>query len=120
VISSLEPSNTVCSRQRPVPTEAAAAETWSLAGRHEHGNGWIAELTDTLEQVRALVARREVRVSVHGYEELAVEARDVTNGLERAEVVEDYPDYHKGPCVRSSSGMAGINRFMYSGVFPPV
>jgi hypothetical protein len=59
-------------------------------------------LTDTLKQVRALVARREVRVSVHGYEELAVDgiqARDVINGLERAEVVEDYPDYHKGPCV---------------------
>jgi hypothetical protein len=59
-------------------------------------------LSDTLERVRALVARQEVRISVHGYEELAVEGiqlRDVISGLEAAEVVEDYPDYHKGPCV---------------------
>ena len=58
--------------------------------------------TKTLEQVRALVARGEVRVSLHGYEELAadgVQVRDVIDELETAVVVEDYPAYQKGPCV---------------------
>jgi hypothetical protein len=55
-----------------------------------------------LERVRSLVARGEVRVSDHGYEELAsdgVLVRDVVDGLTGADVVEDYPDYPKGPCV---------------------
>jgi hypothetical protein len=59
-------------------------------------------LSKTLEQVRALVARVEVRVSLHGYEELAadgIHVRDIMEGLETAVVVEDYPNYPKGPCV---------------------
>ena len=59
-------------------------------------------MSKTLEQIRALVARGDVRVSLHGYEELAadrVQVRDVIDGLNTAVVVEDYPDYLKGPCV---------------------
>ncbi len=59
-------------------------------------------MSQTLEQVRALVARGEVRVSAHGYEELAADqlfAHDVVDGLTTAVVVEDYPDFPKGPCV---------------------
>lgn len=59
-------------------------------------------LSNTLEQVQALVARGEVRVSLHGYEELAADAirvRDAVEGLGVAVVVEDYPNYPKGPCV---------------------
>ena len=59
-------------------------------------------MSQTLEQVRTLVVRGEVRVSDHGYEELAadhVSVRDVIDGLGGAVVVEDYPDYAKGPCV---------------------
>src|SRR4051794_12803294 len=47
--------------------------------------------SETLEQVRALVARGEVRVSFHGQDELAadnVHLRDVIDGLEMAVVVE--------------------------------
>ncbi|MCH7749806.1 MAG: DUF4258 domain-containing protein [Acidobacteria bacterium] len=58
-------------------------------------------MSKTLEQDRALVARAEVRISVHGYEELAadeIKARDVINGLASAVLIEDYPDYPKGPC----------------------
>ena len=59
-------------------------------------------MSKTLEQVRALVACGEVRVSLHGYEELAadgVHVHDIIDGLADAVVVEDYPDYPKGPCV---------------------
>ena len=59
-------------------------------------------MSETLEHVRALVAHGEVRVSVHGYDELAADnmtVHDVIEGLPTALVVEDYPDYPKGPCV---------------------
>lgn len=59
-------------------------------------------MSETLERVRALAARGDVRVSLHGYEELAADAiqvRDVIEGLNTAVVIEDYPDHPKGPCV---------------------
>jgi hypothetical protein len=59
-------------------------------------------LSETLEQIRALVGRGEVRVSAHGYDELAadkVAVADIVDGLSGAVVVEDYPDFAKGPCV---------------------
>ena len=62
----------------------------------------MTKLSGTLEQVRVLVARGEVRVSLHGYEELAadrIHVKDIIDGLETAVVVEDYPTYPKGPCV---------------------
>ena len=44
----------------------------------------------------------EVRISDHGYDELAADgilARDVLASVNDGTVVEDYPDYGKGPCV---------------------
>jgi len=55
----------------------------------------------TLERIQTLVARNEVRVSLHGAEELAadhVQVRDVIAGVAKAVMVEDYPDYPKGRC----------------------
>lgn len=59
-------------------------------------------MSTTLEKVQALAVRGEVRVSLHGYEELAadhVRVRDIIDGVATAVLVEDYPDYAKGPCV---------------------
>lgn len=68
-------------------------------------------MSKTLEEIRVLVARGEVRVSLHGYEEFAADGlmvRDIVDGLEMAVVVEDYPTYPKGSCVlvleRDSAG----------------
>ena len=58
-------------------------------------------MSNTLNQIRALVARDEVRVSLHGFEELAADAvrvRDVIAGVATAVLVEDYPSYPKGRC----------------------
>ena len=59
-------------------------------------------MSQTLEQIRELVTRREVQISDHGYDELADDnlfIDDILAGLAAAVVVEDYPVYHKGPCV---------------------
>jgi hypothetical protein len=52
--------------------------------------------------VRALIRAGDVPLSEHGYDELAehaLTAREVLNGVQEAIVVEEYPDYPKGPCV---------------------
>lgn len=59
-------------------------------------------MSDTLEVVRRLVAEGKVRVSQHGREELAddeISLADAIAGVASAVVVEDYPDYAKGPSV---------------------
>jgi hypothetical protein len=59
-------------------------------------------MSQTLQLVIGLVARGEVKISDHGYDELAADGiliRDIIAGVESAAVVEDYPDYPKGSCV---------------------
>jgi hypothetical protein len=49
-----------------------------------------------------LVSREDVRVSDHGYDELAADGilvREVLAGVDRARVLKDHPEYPKGPCV---------------------
>jgi hypothetical protein len=57
----------------------------------------------TFEIIKRLVARREVRISEHRYDELAEDnilVTEVVSGVIDGQVVEDYPGYPKGPCVR--------------------
>ena len=59
-------------------------------------------MNDTLTEIRVLIAHGEVRVSLHGYDELAADdifLSDVMGGVTNAVVIEDYPDAAKGPCV---------------------
>jgi hypothetical protein len=59
-------------------------------------------LSKRFEEIRRLVRQGAVRVSEHGYDELAADgilARDVVEGVADAIVVEDYPEYPKGFCV---------------------
>lgn len=49
-----------------------------------------------------LVAVGKVRITEHGYDELAADnifARDAVEGIAAATIVEDYPAYPKGPCM---------------------
>ena len=59
-------------------------------------------MSETLRRVQELVARQEVRISEHGYDELMADGLfvdEVLAGLPRAVVVEDYPNFAKGPAV---------------------
>lgn len=59
-------------------------------------------MSETFELIIELIDAGEIRVSEHGYDELANDglfARDIVEGAKSGVVVEDYPDYHKGPCV---------------------
>ena len=59
-------------------------------------------MSSTLENIQALIRVLDVRISDHGYEELSSDnlfVRDVVSGVAKAVVIEDYPDYPKGPCV---------------------
>jgi len=70
-------------------------------------------MSETLQRVRQLIVEGKVRSSQHGYNELAKDRLfydEVVVGIETAEVVEDYPNYAKGPCVlvlqRDATGAA--------------
>lgn len=59
-------------------------------------------MSQTFQAIRELVARREVKISAHSYDELAADdilVREIVAGVEDGVVVEEYPDYPKGPCV---------------------
>jgi len=54
----------------------------------------------TFELILGLVERKNVMISDHGYDELAEDGilvRDIVASVAKAVVVEDYPEYPKGP-----------------------
>jgi len=59
-------------------------------------------MSQTLSQILVLIENDEVRISSHGYDELAADSitvREVLEGVFDAVVIEDYPDYGKGSAV---------------------
>jgi hypothetical protein len=59
-------------------------------------------VNDTFEIIIKLIDKGDVRISNHGYDELAEDGllvKDVMIGVNEGKVVEEYPDYPKGPCV---------------------
>lgn len=59
-------------------------------------------MDSTFSRIHELVAAREVRISEHGYDELAEDGilvGEILTSVADATVIEDYPDYPKGPCV---------------------
>lgn len=59
-------------------------------------------MSEFVEKVHALISAGDVRISEHGYDELAEDglaAREVLGGILDSVVVEEYAHYPKGPCV---------------------
>ena len=59
-------------------------------------------MSQTLSRIISLVAVSDVRISEHGYDELAedgITVADILDGVSTGRVVEDYPDYPKGRSV---------------------
>ena len=59
-------------------------------------------MNESWVRIQRLIQRGEVQISDHGYDELAADGilvRDVMATVVNAIVVEDYPDYPKGPSV---------------------
>lgn len=59
-------------------------------------------MSELLDYIQGLVKRLEVKISEHGYDELAADdiyARDVIADIANAVIIESYPNYAKGACV---------------------
>lgn len=59
-------------------------------------------MSETLRYIQELIARGDVRVSDHGYDELdddGILAADALDSVASAVLVEDYPDAARGPSV---------------------
>lgn len=59
-------------------------------------------MSETFDKILHLVLQNEVLVSEHGYDELADEdiyVKDIMVGVSKGIIVEDYPNFSKGPCV---------------------
>ncbi|MBE0434298.1 MAG: DUF4258 domain-containing protein [Methylomicrobium sp.] len=57
-------------------------------------------MSQFLERIKALVQAGELRISEHGYDELAEDhltVKEVIAGIRAAVIVEEYPNYPKGP-----------------------
>ena len=57
---------------------------------------------DTWNRIIELIENGDIWISEHGYDELAADGitvREIVSGSPEGIVLEEYPEYSKGPCV---------------------
>jgi hypothetical protein len=59
-------------------------------------------VNDIYRKIKSLILAGDVRISSHGYDELSedkISVRDIVERIANSQVIEEYLDYPKGPCV---------------------
>lgn len=59
-------------------------------------------MSNLLAKIQKLIRQGQVNISDHGYDELAEDGllvREIILSVKEALIVEEYPDYPKGPCI---------------------
>jgi len=59
-------------------------------------------MSDAFKRIKGLVVSHDIRISEHGYDELAndgLTAKEIVEGINSAVLIENYPKYPKGACV---------------------
>ena len=53
-------------------------------------------------EIITLIKKGDVLISSHGYDELSndkIFLKDIIETIDEAEIINEYPDYSKGPCI---------------------
>ena len=59
-------------------------------------------MSKTWDKILGLIEKGDIKISEHGYDELAADGmtvREIVAGSPDGIVLEEYPEYPKGPCI---------------------
>lgn len=65
-------------------------------------NEYKVIILKTFQSILELIEQGLVRISAHGYDELAEDGilvKEILSGISDAKEIEEYPNFPKGPCV---------------------